>query len=61
VEVRRANASRQSLYLAAYITPTLPQTAEYPQRFVLSGLALLFLTLLWGIGALIYYSARDRS
>ncbi len=61
VDVARANASRQSLYLAAYVTPTLPQTAEYPQRFVLSGLALLFMTLLWGIGALIYYSARDRS
>ena len=61
VDVARANASRQSLYLAAYVTPTLPQTSEYPQRFVLSGLALLFLTLIWGIGALIFYSVRDRS
>lgn len=61
VDVARANASRQSLYLAAYITPTLPQTAEYPQRFVLSGGTALFLLLLWSIGALIYYSARDRN
>ena len=61
VDVARANASRQSLYLAAYITPTLPQTAEYPQRFVLSGGIALFLLLLWSIGALIYYSARDRN
>lgn len=61
VDVARANASRQSLYLAAYITPTLPQTAEYPQRFMLSGGLALFLLLLWSIGALIYYSARDRS
>lgn len=61
VDVARANASRQSLYLAPYITPTLPQTAEYPQRLLLSALAALFLTLLWSIGALIYYSVRDRS
>lgn len=61
VDVARANASRQSLYLAPYITPTLPQTAEYPQRFMLSALAALFLVLLWSIGALIYYSVRDRS
>ena len=38
----------------------MPQTAEFPQRFVLGGLAGLFLTLLWGVGALVYYSIRDR-
>lgn len=61
VDVARANASRQTLYLAPYITPTLPQTAEFPQRLVLSGLAALFLTLIWATGALIYYSIRDRN
>ncbi|MBL8562978.1 MAG: sugar transporter [Gemmobacter sp.] len=61
VDVARANASRQSLYLAAYITPTLPQTAEYPQRFILSGVLALFLVLVWSVAALIYYSARDRN
>lgn len=61
VDVARANASRQTLYLAPYITPTLPQTAEFPQRFVLSALAALFLTLIWATGALIYYSVRDRN
>lgn len=61
VDMARANASRQSLYLAPYITPTLPQTAEFPQRVMLSGMVLLFLVLIWAIGALIYYSVRDRN
>jgi len=60
VDVARANASRQTLYLAPYIRPTLPQVAEYPQRFVLAGLIGLFLVLAWSIMALVYYSVRDR-
>lgn len=60
VDVARARVSRQTLYLAPYISPTLPQTAEFPQRFVLSGLVGLFLALAWSIAALIYYSVRDR-
>ncbi|WP_417701801.1 sugar transporter [Pseudophaeobacter sp.] len=57
----RDEAIRQSRYLATYINPTRPQQAEYPQRFLLIGLAMLFLLLLWSILALIYYSIRDRS
>lgn len=60
VDIARSEASRQSLYLAPFIRPTLPQTAEYPQRFVLTGLAALFLALAWAILALVYYSIRDR-
>ena len=29
----RANASRQSRYLATYVEPTYPETAEFPQRW----------------------------
>lgn len=61
LETARDDAARQSLYLATYIKPTLAQEAEYPRRFVLSGLAGLFLVLIWAISALIYYSIRDRS
>ncbi len=57
----KANAIRQSRYLATYITPTLAEEAEYPRHFVIFGLAALFLMLSWGILALIYYSLRDRS
>lgn len=55
----RAAASRQTRYLAAYVPPTLPQTAEYPRRLMLFGLAALFLFLSWAILTLIYYSIRD--
>ena len=61
LEVARDDAARQSRYLATYIKPTLPQTSEYPERYVLVALAALFLLLSWSILALIYYSIRDRS
>ncbi|WP_139201622.1 sugar transporter [Gemmobacter aquatilis] len=60
LDVARANASRQTMYLAPYVKPTLPQVAEYPQRFVMIGLIGMFLALAWSIMALIYYSVRDR-
>ena len=60
MDIARANSSRQSRYLAAYTRPTLAQSAEYPQRFVLFGLAALFLIMAWAIFALVYYSIRDR-
>ena len=61
LEVARDDAARQSRYLATYIKPDLAEQAEYPRRFVLSGLAGLFLLLGWAILALVYYSIRDRS
>lgn len=60
LDVARDNAARQSRYLATYIKPTLAQSSEYPRRYVLLGLAALFLVMLWSILALIYYSIRDR-
>lgn len=60
-EVARADAARQSRYLATYIKPTLPETSEYPKRYILVALFALFLLLTWSILALIYYSIRDRS
>ncbi|KPQ31196.1 MAG: ABC2-type capsular polysaccharide export system periplasmic adaptor component KpsE [Halomonas sp. HL-93] len=56
----RSNASRQNLYLANFIQPTLAQRAEYPKTIHIIGLMLLLTTLLWGIVALVYYSLRDR-
>ena len=61
LQVARDDAARQSRYLATYVKPTLAQEAEYPRRAILAGLAGLFLLLIWSIGALIYYSIRDRS
>src|SRR5690606_23169061 len=59
-DTARAEASRQSRYLAAYVKPTLAQDAEYPERakllLILSG----FLLVLWIIAVLVFYSLRDR-
>jgi capsular polysaccharide transport system permease protein len=60
LETARDEASRQSLYLATYIRPTLAEESEYPRRYVLSALIGLFLVLVWSILALIFYSIRDR-
>ncbi|MCF2870957.1 sugar transporter [Octadecabacter sp. G9-8] len=60
MEAARADAARQSRYLAAYITPTLPQSASYPDRMMLLALIALFTLLTWTIGVLIYYSVRDN-
>ncbi|WP_282092562.1 sugar transporter [Epibacterium ulvae] len=60
LEVARAEATRQSRYLATYIKPTRAESSQYPQSFILTGLAALFLLLSWAILALVYYSIRDR-
>ena len=59
LDVARANAARQSRYLATYIAPTLPHSAQYPQKPMLLSLVALFSLLAWAILALIYYSVRD--
>ena len=56
----RADANRQSFYLAPYITPTLAEKSEYPQRLLLLGLVALFAFLTWSIASLVYYALRDR-
>jgi capsular polysaccharide transport system permease protein len=56
----RADARRQSRYLAAHIQPTLAENALYPRRLLLSGLTALFLMLGWGALMLIYYNVRDN-
>lgn len=55
-----AEANRQSLYLAAYIRPTLAERSQYPQRAMIIGLVALFSFLAWAISSLVYYSLRDR-
>jgi capsular polysaccharide transport system permease protein len=55
----RAEARRQSRYLAPHVEPTVAEHALYPRRALLSGLTLLFLGLGWGILMLVYYNVRD--
>lgn len=60
LDAARSNASRQNLYIAKFIQPTLAQRALYPKALQIIGLVFLFMTLLWGVLALIYYSLRDK-
>ena len=59
-DAARAEANRQSRYLAAYINPTLAEKSEFPQRPLLILVVGLFSFLLWAILSLIFYALRDR-
>ncbi|WP_227513833.1 sugar transporter [Tritonibacter mobilis] len=60
LELARDEASRQSRYLATYISPTLAEDSQYPKRGMFTFLAGLMLLMSWAILVLIYYSVRDR-
>lgn len=60
VAAARAEARRQSRYLAPHIRPTAAESALYPRRLLLAGLIGLFLTLGWGILGVVYYNVRDN-
>ncbi|HEY0276548.1 MAG TPA: sugar transporter, partial [Paenirhodobacter sp.] len=60
LEQARAEARRQSRYVAVHIDPTLAQDSLYPRRGMLSGLIFLGLFAAWAVMALIYYNIRDR-
>lgn len=59
-DAARAEANRQSRYLAAYITPTLAERPEFPQRLLLLAIVALFSFLIWTISTLVFYALRDR-
>ncbi|MEP4194677.1 MAG: sugar transporter [Aliishimia sp.] len=54
-------AQQQSRYLATYLKPTRPQSAEFPQRLILLGMISLFAFLIWSLLTLVYYSVKDRT
>jgi len=56
----RAEARRQSRYLAPHVRPTLATAPLYPRRVLLAGLVGLFLLLGWGTLMLVYYNVRDN-
>lgn len=59
-EAAQVDARRQTLYLAAHITPTLAETAQFPRRHIILGTVMMFLALAWSIAAMVFYSVRDR-
>lgn len=59
-EAAQSETSRKTRYLAAHIMPTLAETSRYPDRPVTLSVIGVFLFMLWSIGALLFYSLRDR-
>lgn len=59
-DLARAEARRQSRYLAAHVQPTRAERATAPDRLLIIAVAAFFLILGWALGALVYYSLRDR-
>ncbi|GGA99178.1 hypothetical protein [Allosediminivita pacifica] len=55
-----AEAQRRSRYLAAHVSPTLPESATRPQRGSLLSLVALFSFLSWAVLVLAAYAIRDR-
>ena len=60
LDAARAEAQRQSRYLAAHIQPTLAQSAQYPRVSLILPIAAVLLLLVWAVAVLIFYSVRDR-
>jgi capsular polysaccharide transport system permease protein len=60
VDTGRAEAQRQSRYLATYAEPALPESVQYPKRYTLMLVITTFLILGWSVGVLVYYGIRDR-
>ena len=59
-DAARAEANRQSRYLAAYIKPTVAERSEFPNRPLIGGVVALFAFLLWALLSLVFYALRDR-
>ena len=59
-EAARAEARRQTRYLAAHIEPTKSEIAQYPRRILLIVAAAAALLILWIVVVLISYNIRDR-
>ena len=60
MEAARATAGRQGSYLLAFVNPSLPQEALYPQRARNVLIALLASVTLWAIGWLLVAAVREH-
>lgn len=59
-ESAKAEARRQSRYLAIHGPPTISEEAQYPKRLTLGFLITAFLLAAWAVIVLIGYNVRDR-
>lgn len=59
-DLAQAEARRQSRYLAAWQSPTLPEAADHPRRWRILSMIGGFAALAWGLAVLAVYAALDR-
>lgn len=55
-----ADAKRTARYLVSHVQPTIAEKSLYPHRLTQLIVMVLFVSLLWSVGLLVYYSLRDR-
>ena len=55
-----AEARRRSRYLATHIPPTIAESPQYPRRLLIGLGVAGMLLMIWSIGLLTIYAARDR-
>ena len=60
LERARLRAEAQSIYVNAFVPPSLPQEAEYPERVWTSVSIMFVLVVLWGIGAMVLAVVEDH-
>lgn len=56
----RRDADRQQIYLATFVTPSLPEEPLYPRRLTATGVVFLIAFSFWAIGSLLAQSVRDH-
>lgn len=61
LERARLRSEQQSVYIAVFLPPYLPQESLYPERFAMSVLVFVGLLLLWSIGALTTAAVEDHT
>lgn len=59
-ELARAEADRQSRYVATYARAGLPERSLYPRKFQIIGMIAAGAFLMWSIMMLVVYGLRDR-
>jgi len=60
LDLARANAAAQHLYITPYVQPSLPQSSTYPRRLLSIAAVAALSFIFWVIGLLITRSIRER-
>jgi capsular polysaccharide transport system permease protein len=59
LELTRANAAAQHLYITPYVRPSLPESAIYPKRIQMVLWVALISWMIWTLGLLFYRAIRE--